>query len=124
MSAESSAATTQASTTDLPRRELSRKAGRCQGGAKLPLDSLGRTGDGLQSWSLLGCPVLYPGPGLTSIERCEGRAPDVIFRNAFNNLMTEPLPAIISIIQRECLPVNFHTGSTRKKWQVDRKSVV
>ena len=56
--------------------------------------------------------------GLTSIERCEGRAPDVIFRNAYNSIMTEPLPAIIAIIRHECLPVNYHTGAVRKsgKW--------
>ena len=38
--------------------------------------------------------------------------------------MTEPLPAIIAIIRDECLPVNYHTGAVRKKWQVVRDFVV
>ena len=62
--------------------------------------------------------------GLTSVERCEGRAPDAIFRNAYNSIMSEPLPAIIAMFRDECLPVNYHTGAVRKKWQVVRDFVV
>ena len=31
---------------------------------------------------------------------------------------------IIAIIRHECLPVNYHTGAVRKKWQVVRDFVV
>ena len=62
--------------------------------------------------------------GLTSAERCEGRAPDAIFRSAYNSVMSAPLPATVAPIRDLCLPVNYHTGAVRKKWQVVRDFVV
>ena len=58
------------------------------------------------------------------MERCEGRAPDAIFRDTYNNIMTESLTAIIAAIREECLPVNYHTGTGRMKWQVVRDFVM
>ena len=58
------------------------------------------------------------------MERCSGRAPHPEFRELCHRLMEEPLTGIIDVVLADQLPVNYHTGTGRMKWQVVRDFVI